>query len=74
MRDFSFRQLGVKRIVTSYIAGNRFAARLNRGMGLVIGAQNEYVRRSGERIQVVHLELTHERWEQLSIRDGSSKF
>ncbi len=66
MRDFAFRKLAVNRIITSYIVGNRFAARINSKVGLIIVDQLKEQRPSGEVVETVHLQLTRSEWSRQS--------
>ena len=65
MRDFAFRELRVEKIVTSYMVGNRHAARVNHEMGLSVIGQSDYTRPDGSRLKLVNLELSRTQWERL---------
>ena len=65
-RDFAFREMQVQKILTSYIAENRHAERINRNLGRVPFGRSEIGRPDCRRLQMVDLELTRKRWEEIA--------
>jgi RimJ/RimL family protein N-acetyltransferase len=68
---YLFLELGLERVLTSYIASNRYAAKVNERCGMVPVRTSEHVRADGSVLEVVHLELTIQRW--ISLQDSYAR-
>lgn len=62
---YFFVEQGFKLVHTSYIATNRHAAKVNERCGMVPVRTSQHVHADGSTEEVVHLELTYERWASL---------
>lgn len=63
--DFAFARMGLKHIFTYFIAGNLFAERLHRRLGMQEVRRATRTRGDGTAVETVELLMTRERWESL---------
>lgn len=62
LRDFAFERMGLRQLVTYYIAGNTFAESLNRRVGMQEVRRKTRTRAGGGAVETVELRMTIERW------------
>jgi RimJ/RimL family protein N-acetyltransferase len=65
LRDFAFARMGLKHLFTYFIAGNVFAERLNRRVGMQEVQRATRTRGDGTAVETVELRMTRERWERI---------
>jgi RimJ/RimL family protein N-acetyltransferase len=65
LRDFAFSRMGLKHLFTYFIAGNVYAARLNRRVGMQEVRRATRTRGDGTAVETVELRMSRERWEGL---------
>ncbi|MBP9800925.1 MAG: GNAT family N-acetyltransferase [Sterolibacterium sp.] len=62
---YLYTRLGLQRIHTAYIAGNRHAARVNRRCGMQAVATEVHARRNGTEVRLIRLSLDIQDWRTL---------
>lgn len=60
-----FTQSGLQRIRTTYIEGNRNAARVNQRCGMQITASETHTRKDGKTLEIIQLTLEFQDWQAL---------
>ena len=65
LRDYAFQHMELDRILTYYMSGNQFAARVNKSVGMVESGCRTRIRKDNTPVETVELELTRQRWIEL---------
>ena len=65
LRDFTFKKLNVKEILTFHFAGNKLSENVVKKIGLVERSRSVRERPDGDLIETVNMSLTKARWEKM---------